>query len=130
MKDADDKILLVTSSIVKNWQDYRESNDKVQVSWELQEGRLVAPTFRDIPIIKIKDVDKILKADFKIAGKIDLPHRVLLTTRRNQRTGFDSYDAATKVDAFYDRKDRETHLRAMFKMDVKVMSSDLMLAAY
>ncbi|MCA8830282.1 hypothetical protein [Hymenobacter pini] len=130
LEDADDKVFLVTSSIAKNWQDYRESNDKVQVSWDLQEGRLVAPTFRDIPIIKIKDLDKLLKSDFKLNGKIDLPHRAILTTRGNLRAGFDSYDAATEVDAFYDRPTRETHLRAMFKMDVKVMTSDLMLAAY
>ncbi|RPD46784.1 hypothetical protein DNI29_11505 [Hymenobacter sediminis] len=130
LEDATDLIYLCTSSVAKNWQDYRESNDKVQVSWELQEGRLVAPTFRDVPIIKVKDLDKILKRDFKIAGKIDLPHRVVLTTRRNLRAGFDSYNAATQVDAWYDRKDRETNMRAEFMMDAKVMSSDLILGAY
>ncbi|WP_055562650.1 hypothetical protein [Hymenobacter sp. AT01-02] len=130
LEDASDKIILVTSSIAGNWVDYRESNDKVAVSWLLQEGGLVAPTFRDVPIIKVKDLDKILKRDFKIGGKIDLPHRALLTTRSNLRAGFDSYDAATEVDAWYNRETRFTHMRSMFKMDVKVMSSDLMLAAY
>jgi len=130
LEGADDKILLCTSSIAGNWVDYRESNDKLETSWKLQEGVLVSPTFRGVPIIKVPDLDKILKRDFKLEGKVDLPHRAVLTTRGNLRAGFDSYDAATEVDAWYNRETRYTHMRSMFKFDAKVMTSDLIVAAY
>jgi hypothetical protein len=44
--------------------------------------------------------------------------------------GFDSYDAATQVDSWFNRETKFTHMRGNWKMDAKVMRPFLTRAAF
>ncbi|TGE22829.1 hypothetical protein [Hymenobacter metallicola] len=130
LKRDPDRMILCTQSIADNWADYREDNDNVSESWVLQETGIEGPKYRKVPIIPVDEWDEILETDFNVADQVDLPHRAILTTKRNLQLGFDSYDAATQVAAWFNMETKMNHMRSNFKFDVKVMSKDLVAAAY
>jgi hypothetical protein len=119
-----------TQSIADNWADYRMSNDKLETSWQLQLTGLVGPKFLNVVVVPVAEWDDILMEDFDIAGKINLPHRAVLTTNANMQLGFDSYDKATQVDSWHNRETKFTHMRGNWKMDAKVMRPFLTRAAF
>ncbi|MGI4870969.1 MAG: hypothetical protein ACRYFX_07305, partial [Janthinobacterium lividum] len=123
-------IIQCTQSIADNWADYRMSNDKLETSWELQVTGLVGPKFNSVAIRPVAEWDEILMEDFDVAGKINLPHRAVLTTNANMQLGFDSYDAATQVESWFNRETKYTHMRGNWKMDAKVMRPFLTRGAW
>jgi hypothetical protein len=123
-------IIQCTQSIADNWADYRMSNDKLETSWELQVTGLVGPKFNSVNVRPVAEWDEILLEDFDVAGKINLPHRAVLTTSANMQLGFDSYDAATQVESWFNRETKYTHMRGNWKMDAKVMRPFLTRAAW
>jgi hypothetical protein len=119
-----------TQSIADNWADYRMSNDKLETSWQLQVTGLVGPKFLNVVVVPVPEWDDILMEDFDIAGKINLPHRAVLTTNANMQLGFDSYAASTQVESWFNRESKFTHMRGNWKMDAKVMRPFLTRAAF
>ena len=123
-------IIQCTKSIADNWADYRQSNGNLETSWELQVTGLVGPKYNSVPVRPVDEWDEILMEDFLIGGKINLPHRAVLTTNANMQLGFDSYAASTQVESWFERKDKFTHMRGNWKMDAKVMRPFLTRAAF
>ena len=123
-------IIECTKSIADNWADYRQSNGNLETSWLLQEKGLVGPTYNNIVVRPVDEWDEILMEDFLISGKINLPHRAVLTTNANLQLGFDSYDAATQVDSWHNKETKFTHMRGNWKMDAKVMRPFLTRGAW
>jgi hypothetical protein len=123
-------IIQCTQSIADNWADYRMSNGQLETSWALQETGLVGPKFSNVAIRPVAEWDEILLEDFLINGKINLPHRAVLTTSANMQLGFDSYDAATQVKSWHNDETKFTHMRGNWKMDAKVMRPFLTRAAF
>ena len=123
-------IIACTQSVADNWADYRESNDKLETSWKLQETGLVGPKYRNVPVVPVQQWDLILQEDFNKAGVINLPHRAVLTTASNLQLGFDAYDEATQTEGWFNRETKYTHRRSNYKMDAKVMRPFLTRAAW
>jgi hypothetical protein len=123
-------IIQCTQSIADNWADYRMSNAQLETSWELQVTGLVGPKFNNVAIRPVAEWDEVLLEDFLIGGKINLPHRAVLTTNANMQLGFDSYDAATQVKSWHNDETKFTHMRGNWKMDAKVMRPFLTRAAF
>jgi hypothetical protein len=122
-------VVQCTQSIIDNWADYRESKN-LETSFKLEEIGLVGPKYRNTVIRPVPEWDEILMEDFLINGKVNLPHRAVLTTQANMQLGFDSYDAATKTEGCYNRETKFTHRRGNYKMDAKVMRPFLTRAAF
>lgn len=122
-------IILATQSIIDNWADYRESKN-LETSFELEVTGLVGPKYRNVAIRPMPEWDEILQADFNKAGKVNLPHRAVLTTKENLQLGFDSYDAATKTQGWFNLESKYTHRRGNWKMDAKVMRPFLTRGAW
>ena len=129
LKRDPDRMMIITDSLAMNWADYRESQN-LETSFQLQEEGSTKAKYRNVPLVAVDELDEIIETDFEIGGVKDLPHRVLYTTKRNLQLGFDSYDAATRVAAWFNMETKMNHMRSNFKMDVKVMSYDLVAAAY
>jgi hypothetical protein len=123
-------IIQCTKSIADNWADYRQSNGNLETSWELQVTGLVGPKYNNIIVRPVDEWDEILLEDFLINGKVNLPHRAVLTTNANMQLGFDSYDKATQVDSWHNKETKYTHMRGNWKMDAKVMRPFLTRAAF
>lgn len=81
-------------------------------------------------VMPMPEWDEILNEDFNKAGVIDKPHRAVMTTVQNLQLGFDSYDEATQLDSWYEKKDKETNKRANWLMDAKVMRDFLTRTAF
>jgi len=122
-------VIQCTQSIIDNWADYRESKN-LETSFKLEEIGLVGPKYRNTVIRPVPEWDQILMEDFLINGKVNLPHRAVLTTQANMQLGFDSYDAATKTEGWFNRETKYTHRRGNYKMDAKVMRPFLTRAAF
>ena len=122
-------VIMATQSIVDNWALERQSKN-LDTSFNLVATGVVGPKFNNIEIIPRPEWDEILAADFTVNGKINLPHRAIMTTKENLQLGFDSYSAATQVDAWYNRESKYTHMRGNWKMDAKVMRPFLTRAAF
>jgi hypothetical protein len=123
-------IIQCTKSIADNWADFRQSNGNLETSWALMETGLVGPKYNNVIVRPVDEWDEILMEDFDIAGKINLPHRAVLTTNANMQLGFDSYDKATQVDSWHNKETKYTHMRGNWKMDAKVMRPFLTRAAF
>jgi hypothetical protein len=91
---------------------------------------LVGPKYNNTNVRPMAEWDEILREDFDIAGKINLPHRAVLTTQANMQLGFDSYDAATQVKSWHNDETKFTHMRGNWKIDAKVMRPFLTRAAF
>jgi len=122
-------IIQCTQSILDNWADYRESKN-LETSFKLEEIGLVGPKYRNVVVRPVPEWDEILQEDFVIDDKVNLPHRAVLTTNANLQLGFDSYDAATKTEGWFNRETKFTHRRGNWKMDAKVMRPFLTRAAF
>jgi len=122
-------VIQATRSIVDNWADFRTTQN-LETSFKLLETGLVGPKYDGVMIVPMPEWDEILFQDFNKAGIIDLPHRAVLTTLPNLQMGFDSYDEATQLESWYEKKDKETNKRANWKMDTKVMRNFLTRAAW
>ncbi|RFP65934.1 hypothetical protein D0N36_06940 [Hymenobacter lapidiphilus] len=122
-------VIMATQSIIDNWAALRKTA-QLETSFKLVETGLVGPTFDGIMVMPMPEWDEILNEDFNKNGVIDRPHRAVLTTITNLQLGFDSYDEATQLESWYEKKDKETHKRANYKMDAKVMRNFLTRAAY
>jgi hypothetical protein len=122
-------IIMATQSIIDNWADYRETQN-LETSFKLMADGIVGPKYRNITIVPRPEWDETLAADFTIGGKINLPHRAVLTTKENLQLGFDSFDKATQVKSWHNDETKFTHQRGNWKMDAKVMRPFLTRAAF
>lgn len=122
-------IILATQSIVDNWALERQKQN-LETSFKLMETGLVGPRYNNVEIIPRPEWDEILAADFFKNGKVNLPHRAVMTTKENLQLGFDSYSAATQVEAWHNKESKYTHMRGNWKMDAKVMRPFLTRAAF
>lgn len=122
-------IILCTQSVADNWALERQSKN-LDTSFKLMETGLVGPRYNNLEIIPRPEWDRIIAADFNKSGVLNLPHRAVLTTKENLQLGFDSYDAATNVDSWYNKETKYTHMRGNWKMDAKVMRPFLLRAAF
>jgi hypothetical protein len=122
-------IIQCTQSIIDNWAAFRETQN-LETSFALMANGMVGPKFRNTEIAPQPTWDDILFSDFTVAGTTDLPHRAVLTTKANMQLGFDSYDAATQVEAWYNQETKYTNMRGNWMMDAKVMRPFLTRLAY
>jgi hypothetical protein len=116
-------VIQCTKSIADNWADFRQSNGNLETG-------LVGPKYNNIMVRPVDEWDEILMEDFDIAGKINLPHRAVLTTNANMQLGFDSYDKATQVDSWHNKETKFIHMLSNWKTDAKVMHPFLTHAAF
>lgn len=133
LKQRDKKTLkfIVTRSIWENYEDYLIANDKLESSWlKLQDGNETLH-FMGIPLEIADVIDEYLAADFVVNGRIDNPHRIILTVQDNLQVALDTDNAdPTSFKTWFENKDEKVHSRLTYKMDTQVAHDQLVTYAY
>ncbi|QKZ15201.1 hypothetical protein [Spirosoma sp. KUDC1026] len=127
------KLFMVSHSIFDAWTIYRESKN-LDLAYVAQADGVSLPTFRGVPIMVVPEWDEFLGGYFKKAGKIDRPHRALLTVKGNLQLRFD----ATPVDdsgsaglEVWSSQDTELwNARQTYAADMQIADDALVVAAY
>lgn len=129
LRNAPDKIFLITRSVADGWQNYRESNKYSEVSFALEADGTSQVKYRGVPLVEMEFVDRFLNSDFNNGTRVDKPHRVVLTTLSNLAAGVDAEGALQGFESFYDWLKKEMHLRGMYMLDALVMQEYLVAYA-
>lgn len=129
LQSAPDRVILCTQSVFNKYCDYLEGI-AVPLSFEKIEGGFTALKRRGVDIIPINFWDRTIRADFSNGTKWYLPHRALLTTKRNLRIGLDNPDAYTEFDVFFDKMTETNNFKGGYKVDAKIVEDYMIQVAY
>lgn len=129
LKSDPNRVYLTTQSVLENWMDYRESKN-LETSFAEEAEGTTNYKYRGVGIYGLEFLDRHLAADFTIAGRVDLPHRVLFTTTANLAAGVDAEGAIQGFESHYEWVAKKMHLRGMYMLDALVMRDYLVAAAY
>lgn len=125
LKFNDDAIIVCTSEIFENWQDYKESKN-LESSFKNEDTMLRESIYRDVPIVPLAFLGRAIKTYENDGTKYNNPHRAVLTTPRNMLVGVDVKDGFNQFESWYDKTTRLVHKRGMYKMDTKIVQEDFM----
>lgn len=119
INDAE-KVLLVTDSVYRAWEKYLSSTQFSGVG--AQRDVLVngVPTlsYRGIPLVNLKVVDKYLATDFATGSPAACAteHRVILTQAANHYVATDALTDTAKVQMWYDATNDTNYTRLRYKL--------------
>lgn len=119
----------VTRSIFNNWHDYLEDKSLVFTLDRAESGSNISQ-YRGIPIIVRHDWDRNIRAYQDNGTTYNDPHRVILTDLNNIPVGTPETDSFSKLDMWYERKDKKHYIDAAFRLDVKVLEEYMIAVAY
>lgn len=127
----DRKVLYVTREVYEDYETWLESKDSLESSYtKLQDGQTTL-SFRGVPLIVVDIVDQFLEADFTLAGKTTMPHRVILTVKDNLQIGVDGETTdPTAMEVWYERKDKKWNARLMYKLAAMIAEEKYVSVAY
>ncbi|GAB3994643.1 hypothetical protein GCM10028807_32700 [Spirosoma daeguense] len=130
------KQLLVTNSFFDAWTIYRESKN-LDLAYVAQADGVARPTFRGVPFVVVNEWDEYINQFFKpasLSGKVDRPHRALLTVKGNLQLRFDGnpVDSNGKGDlrVFYDEMSETWNAKQLYAGDQQIADDALVVAAY
>jgi len=129
LRDASNKVILCTRSIMDNWNEYKESKT-LESSFKREDTYFTEGVFRGIPIYEVPVWDRLIQTDFDNGTTLYLPHRAIMTTVDQIAVGFDGFD---KVDAFKAYLDDTTELyniKGGYKVDAKILENYMFSVAY
>ena len=130
------KQFLVTRSIFNAYEQYRESQNHTLAYTDLGNG-VLAPTFRGVAIQVVDEWDEFIGQYFKpasLSGKLDRPHRAILTAKGNLQLGFDATpiddNGGADLEVWSDRDTRYWKARLQYVADQQNADDSLIVAAY
>lgn len=134
---ADERLLasgeaffLVTRSIADNYRATLRTKNLGAGFLEVVEGGRPVLYFEGLEVRTRFDWDRWIKGYQDNATKYNLPNRAILTTKANIPVGTLSTDDLTKLDVFYDRKDKTNYIDAVYTIDAKHLEPYMTVAAY
>jgi len=129
LRAANNKVFLVTREIFDNWIEYKESK-VLETSFAREDGVFEQGVYWGVPIYPIDIWSRIIKNDFDDGTSLYLPNRVVLTTIDQIAVGFDSYDATSTNDAYLDKTTELYNIKALYKLDAKILENYMFSVAY
>lgn len=137
-KNADKRLIksgqakfYVTSSVFDQYVDDLESiqNSGAGNTAITEDGQLTVK-FKGIEVVEINLWDRIIEAYQDTGVKLNLPHRVVLSTPANLKVGTLAESDFGEIDAFYDRVTKKNYMDGIYSIDAKLMESYLTSVAY
>lgn len=127
-KGAEPQFLL-TRQLFQNYQDYLEDKSLAFTMAEVKDG-VTAMSYRGIPIKVRHDWDANIRAYQDNGTKWNLPHRAVLTVKENIPVGTLSTEDLSKIESWYEKKDKANYIDFDLKLDAKHLLPYLTVAAY
>jgi hypothetical protein len=129
LRNQPDLVIISTTSLVDNYEKYLMSQS-ITPSYEKIMAGFDALKFNNIPIIGFNFWDRYIRTYFDNGTKYHLPHRAILTTKRNLLIGTDNASALSETDVHYDKVTKKNYWDVAFKEDAKVLEDYMIQAAY
>lgn len=121
----------VTSSVFDQYIDDLENiqNSGAGNTMITENGQLTVK-FKGIEVVEINLWDRIIDAYQDNGTKLNLPHRVVLSTPMNLKVGTLASGDFGEIDAFYDRVTKKNYMDGIYSIDAKHMQSYLTAVGY
>lgn len=128
--DYPDLTFQMTRSLYANWINLLEKNSITNAIFTDVEGKPNRLSYRGISIVERGDWDRNIKTYEDNGTTLNKPHRIILTPLSNIPLGTSDEESMSRVDSFFDQKDRTHYLDVAWKQDVKLILEDLISVAY
>lgn len=128
--DSEDVFILATRTMVENYRATLRNKSLGAGFLERTENGKQEVYFDGIKVIQRNDWDRYIKTYQDNGTKWNLPHRAVMTVKANIPLGTLSTEDLTKLDAFYDRKDKTNIIDAVYTIESKHLESYMTVAAY
>ncbi|TYP71484.1 hypothetical protein [Aquimarina intermedia] len=129
LEDGAQPEMLVTRALWQNYQDTLEDKSIVFSLDETTDG-ITKKSYRGVPIKVRHDWDNNIKSYQDNGTKHNLPHRAILTVKENIPVGTVSTEDLTKIESWYEKKDKANYIDFDLMLDVKHLLPYMTVAAY
>lgn len=86
--------------------------------------------FQGIPVEPLYELDRLIQSDQAGPAAYNLPHRAVLSVRRNLAVGTVSTTDFENLEIWYDRTDKKNYMDFAFKLDSKMLEDFFTVVAY
>lgn len=125
---------LVTKTVWDNWLSYQEAKTNLESSKVDELTGITTSSFRGIKIVPMFDWDFNIQNDFKNTVKYTFPvHIAVLAPKKQLGLGFDvnpEANAGNVVESWFEKRTKETNLRASYTIDAQIGFDELIAIAY
>jgi hypothetical protein len=137
MNNADSRLLLepgikfqVTRTVADNYRNTIRNKNLGAGFLEVINNGVPTLLFDGVPVEIRYDWDRDIKALQDNGTKLNLPHRIVLTTPENIPVGTMSEDDLQNLDSFYDRTLKSNIVDVAFTLDAKLLETYMISVAY
>lgn len=129
LRGQKDLVIICTQSMADQYENELESVG-VNASFEMIQAGVSQLKRKGVTIIAFDFLDRMIRTLQDDGTAYYLPHRAVLTTRKNLMVAVENERAMKEVNVFYDGKSRKNITEAMWKMDAKVIKDNFIQAVY
>lgn len=122
-------VFMVTRSLMSNWQALMEDKSLVFMLDRTEQGS-TKYTYRGIPIVVRHDWERMIRTYHDDGTAYYLPHRAILTDINNIPIGTSDTESFTRLDSWFERKDKAWIMDAAYKLDCKLLLEYELACAY
>lgn len=119
----------MTRTMHNNYRDYLEDKSLAFTLQEAENGSN-KETYRGIPIIVREDWDRNIRTFFDNGTTFLNPHRIILTDINNIPVGTLDEESFSKLDMWYERKDKKHYIDTALTLDAKLLEEYAIAVAF
>lgn len=129
-KDPSELIYIVTKSVFDQYVKERKAVSAIDASYMRVENGIRQITINGIDVISFNFLDRMIKAYFEDTGVWILPHRAILTTRKNLVIGCETVGSLGELDPWYSKDDEKYYVKYGAFIDAKVALNNMVQVCY
>ena len=124
------KVIWSTRSLTDQYILERMAVPNISESYVRTESGIDTLKINGVTIMVNDQWDDVIAEDQDNGVKWNLPHRAVMSTKDNLPVGFDNAASVTDFDVFYDKMSETSNIKALYRMDAKVLEDNLIQFAY
>ena len=129
-KDPSELVYVVTKSVFDQYVKERKSVSAIDASYMRVENGMRVATINGIDVIPFTFQDRMIKAYFEDTGAWVLPHRAILTTRKNLVIGCETMGTLNELRAWHSLDTRKYNVEYDAFIDAKVGLNNMVQVCY
>ena len=129
-KDPSELVYIVTKSVFDQYVKERKAVSAIDASYMRVENGVRQITINGIDVISFNFLDRIIKSYFYASGAWVLPHRAILTTKKNLVIGTETTAGLDTLEAWHSKDDEKYYVKYGAFIDAKVALNNMVQVCY
>jgi hypothetical protein len=127
-------IYITTQTVSDQYEKERKATGSIPEAYQRVESGVRTLQCNGIDVVPFQFQDRIIQSYFRVTASGNtadvLPHRAILTTRKNLRLGLESIGSLGQIDAWYSKDLKKYNLEFGNSIDAKVVNDDDVQVCY